>query len=145
MIRIVTRSEITEKLVHLVRQEKNVPDDLLQPGTPLADASLVGLGSVCRRQSTTGVGHILTALHDSGITRLHGFGFKVQGLRRFAHLLTSADSMAWSVDARRHGRPLPGCTAHRNCANCMRYALGWRRTVLAAAQAPVQPQLEDAA
>jgi hypothetical protein len=112
-------------------------------GIPLANFPLVGVGSVCRRQSTTGVGHILTALHEVGVTRLHGFGFKVHGLRRFANLLSSADSMAWSVDARRKP-PLPDCTGHRNCANCPRYAHRWRATVLAAInQAPgaVQPAL----
>ncbi len=38
--------------------------------------------------------------------------------------------MAWSIDAR-HRPPLPGCTRHRNCANCLRYALRWRSHVLA--------------
>jgi hypothetical protein len=39
-------------------------------------------------------------------------------------------------------RPLPGCTGHRNCANCLTYALQWRTRVLAAAQlhhAPTNP------
>lgn len=63
---------------------------------------------------------------------LHGFGIKVLGLRRYGHLLTSADSMAWSVAARRSA-PLPGCTAHRNCANCPRYAYRWRAEVIRAA------------
>ena len=46
MIRIVTRSEIAEKLVTIVRQEKNVPDDLLQPSTVLADAGIDSLDSL---------------------------------------------------------------------------------------------------
>ncbi len=56
--------------------------------------------------------------------------------------LTSADSMAWSVDARRKP-PLPGCTRHKNCANCPRYALRWRRQVLAATRraAPIQMEV----
>jgi hypothetical protein len=33
--------------------------------------------------------------------------------------------MAWSYRARR-SPALPGCTGHRNCANCLRYALAWR-------------------
>jgi hypothetical protein len=98
-------------------------------GTDLRTLPLVGVGSVCRRQNTTGARHILAALHDAGITRLHGFGFKTTGLALCAPLLVSADSMAWSVHARR--RPaMPGCTAHRNCANCPRYALAWRTQVL---------------
>jgi hypothetical protein len=100
-------------------------------GVDLAAADLVGVGSVCRRQSTDQVGHILTALHQHGVRRLHGFGVKTLGLARYHHLLTSADSMAWSAQARRQP-PLPGCTGHINCANCPRYALRWRARVLAA-------------
>jgi hypothetical protein len=65
---------------------------------------------------------------------LHGFGIKTRGLGRYAALLASADSMAWSYNARRH-TALPGCP-HRNCANCPRWALRWRERVLA--QAAVQ-------
>ena len=46
MIRTVTRDEIAEKLVTIVRQEKNVPDELLQPATPLADAGIDSLDSL---------------------------------------------------------------------------------------------------
>lgn len=100
----------------------------------LTTAPLVGLGSVCRRQGTRAAGPILAALHLRGVRHLHGFGFKTLGLAEYGHLLTSADSMAWSVDARR--RPaLPECTGrHKNCANCLPYALRWRTAVLAAAQ-----------
>jgi hypothetical protein len=38
--------------------------------------------------------------------------------------------MAWSYSARRNP-PLPGHT-HLNCANCIDYALDWRRDALAA-------------
>jgi hypothetical protein len=99
-------------------------------GVDLTRAGLVGVGSICGRQSTTEVGDILTGLHRVGVTRLHGFGVKTQGLARYAHLLVSADSMAWSSQARR--RPaLPGCR-HRTCANCRRYALAWRQRVVTA-------------
>ena len=109
------------------------PDDYLRCadlyadriGLDLTAQPLVGLGSVCRRQGTREAGQIITALHAAGISRLHGFGFKTLGLAAFGHLLTSADSLAWSYDARRKP-PMPGCTAHRNCANCLRYALHWR-------------------
>jgi hypothetical protein len=40
--------------------------------------------------------------------------------------------MAWSVAARR-SVALPGCTTHRNCANCPRYAYRWRADVIRAA------------
>jgi hypothetical protein len=33
--------------------------------------------------------------------------------------------MAWSYAARR-APVLPGCTGHRNCANCLAYATRWR-------------------
>jgi hypothetical protein len=110
-------------------------------GVDLGAAELVGVGSVCRRQSTHQVGAILAALHQAGVHRLHGFGFKTIGLTRYGHLLSSADSMAWSAQARRQP-PLPGCTGHINCANCPRYALAWRRRVLAAA-CPAQLALFD--
>ena len=114
-------------------------------GVDLTRAPLVGVGSVCRRQGTDQVGEILTALHRAGVTRLHGFGFKVLGLARYGHLLVSADSMAWSAQARRQP-PLPGCHTHINCANCPRYALQWRQRVLAAAvAAATQPALFDLA
>jgi hypothetical protein len=100
-------------------------------------APLVGLGSVCRRQGTAAAGQILAALRVRGVQRIHGFGFKILGLLAHAHLLASADSMAWSDTARKLRRPsqVPGCTGtHKNCANCMPYALRWRRDVLAAAR-----------
>jgi hypothetical protein len=115
-------------------------------GIDLTAEPLVGLGSVCRRQATGEAEQIITALHSAGITWLHGFGIKTLGLYRYGHLLESADSLAWSDDARRRGRPMPGCPGHRptcprrcrahhkNCANCLRYALHWRAKVLAAAR-----------
>jgi hypothetical protein len=101
-------------------------------GVDLPAVPLVGLGSVCRRQATGQAEAIIDALHAEGITRLHGFGVKVLGLRRYGHKLASADSLAWSYAARRAGRPLPECAGrHVNCANCRRYALRWRDRVVA--------------
>jgi hypothetical protein len=102
---------------------------------------LVGVGSICRRQGTAEAGRILTARRIRGLTRLHGFGFKILGLADHADLLTSADSMAWSDTARKLKRPaFPGCVGvHKNCANCIVYAMRWRSTVLAAAGA-AQPE-----
>lgn len=95
-------------------------------GIDLTREPLVGLGSVCRRQGTREVHAIITALHARGIRRLHGFGVKSLGLDLYADLITSADSLAWSKDARMARRPLmPDCT-HKNCANCLPYALFWR-------------------
>lgn len=110
-------------------------------GVDLTAEPLVGLGSVCRRQATGEAHRIILALRARGITRLHGFGVKTLGLARYGHLLTSADSMAWSADARHLQRPLPGCEGHKNCANCLRYALRWRQRVLSTAlvEQPEQP------
>jgi len=46
MIRAVTRSEIAEQLIGIVRQEKNVPEDLLRPETLLAEAGIDSLDSL---------------------------------------------------------------------------------------------------
>ncbi len=98
-------------------------------GVDLAAVPLTGLGSVCRRQSTAEIAVIVASLARLGI-RLHGFGVKTSGLGRYGHLLVSADSMAWSYAARRLPA-LPGCTGHKNCANCLAYATGWRSRILA--------------
>jgi hypothetical protein len=96
---------------------------------------LVGVGSICRRQGTAEAGRILAALRRWGVSRLHGFGFKILGLADHGDLLTSADSMAWSDTARKLRRPaFAECAGkHKNCANCVRFALRWRADVLAAA------------
>ncbi len=108
-------------------------------GVDLAAVPLVGLGSVCRRQATGEIGAIAAELAAAGL-RLHGFGVKQHGLARYADRLESADSLAWSYAARR--RPaLPGCTGHRNCANCPRYALAWRDRVIARLDGPRQLRL----
>lgn len=46
MIRRVTRSEIEEKLVAIVLQEKDVAPELLKAETPLADAGIDSLDSL---------------------------------------------------------------------------------------------------
>jgi hypothetical protein len=98
-----------------------------EAGIQLEDEPLVGLGSVCRRQATHEIGAILRSLRP---LRLHGFGVKLQGIALYGSELASADSLAWSYDARR-ASPLPGCS-HRTCASCARYALRWRGRALRA-------------
>lgn len=97
-------------------------------GIDLTSEPLVGLGSVCRRQHTDAIALIAWNLHDEGI-RLHGFGVKTRGLANYHDALASSDSLAWSYNARRNP-PLPGCTAHKNCANCIHYATAWRSDLL---------------
>lgn len=101
-------------------------------GIDLTREQLVGLGSVCRRQSTEEIDVIVRQLHGLGL-RVHGFGVKTEGLRRYGPYLASADSMAWSL----HGRYQRGCR-HRMSgqrpvaseANCLLFAREWRRHVL---------------
>jgi hypothetical protein len=113
-----------------------LPDDYLRHadmyeacGISLAALDTVGIGSVCRRQSMQGMYGLIYRLHSRGI-RLHGFGVKVTGLRSYGQYLQSSDSMAWSYTARRQRIRLEGCS-HQNCTNCRRWALRWRRELLA--------------
>ena len=46
MIRIVTRDEIAQQLVAIVRQEKDIPETLLTPETALAEAGIDSLDSL---------------------------------------------------------------------------------------------------
>lgn len=89
---------------------------------------VVGVGTICRRQGTREAVQILQHLDGLGL-RLHGFGLKIEGLARVAPLLQSADSMAWSSAGRRAWPGLPG-----SCANCILYALSWRRATIASAR-----------
>ena len=89
-------------------------------GVDLLREATVGLGSVCRRQGAKEVQSIVTALAP---LRLHGFGVKSQGLARMRERLVSADSMAWSFNARREA-PLLG-HPHKHCNNCWEYAKRW--------------------
>lgn len=95
-------------------------------GVDLAGCPVVGLGSVCRRQSTTEIAEVTAALAPHAA--LHGFGVKGAGLAVYGDLLTSADSLAWSFG----GRRLPGCSlTHKTEANCRRHALAWRARAMA--------------
>ena len=119
-------------------------DDYLAHAEMYADAGInlralrrVGVGSVCRRQATAEGEQIMRAVAAIGV-RVHAFGVKVDGLRLYGDIIASADSMAWSFVARRRGILLDACrgTGHRNCANCMRWALEWRRTRIEGATDP---------
>jgi hypothetical protein len=145
------------RLRQLVRRAKVIPvlqgwrvPDYIRCAAMYADAGIdltaeptVGLGTVCRRQSTVEGAEIVRSLARCGI-RLHGFGFKRCGLSEVGHLLTSSDSLAWSDAARRRPVRLPGCSHGKdglgNCANCARWAMVWRSETVAAAGSP-PPQL----
>ena len=94
-------------------------------GVDLEAEPVVGLGSVCRRQDTAAAAEIVRSLTP---LRLHGFGVKITGLRKYGQYLTSADSLAWSYNARKNP-PMTGCT-HGSCANCLQWANRWRDRLL---------------
>jgi len=101
-------------------------------GVDLRAEPVVGLGSVCRRQNTNDIERIVTCFHAKDL-RLHGFGVKTLGLKRYGEMLESADSLAWSFGAR---YSQSHCSIHRenpttkNCANCLTYALEWREKIV---------------
>jgi len=90
-------------------------------GVDLFQFETVGLGSVCRRQSTKSVLEIVKELQP---LKLHGFGVKGDGLSLYGDFLTSADSMAWSYSGR-FVQPCPE-TGLASCQHCLHYALEWR-------------------
>jgi hypothetical protein len=90
-------------------------------GVELAELPIVGVGSICRRQHTGPIQRMLAELSALGV-RLHGFGLKLSGFRACSHVLTSADSMAWSYHARKERNGLQ---------NDLGFALEWRERVAA--------------
>lgn len=99
-----------------------------QAGVDLWKEPLVGVGTTCRRQNSFNMTFLLRDLAEDGL-RLHAFGFKKTGLRACANALASADSLAWSANARKNP-PIRG-HAHKSCANCPEWALEWRGELLA--------------
>jgi predicted DNA-binding transcriptional regulator AlpA len=97
-------------------------------GVDLTQEPLVGVGSICRRQSSIRIGFLLKDLHRAGVHHLHGFGLKQEGLRHYGYLLRSADSMAWSYAARAGRERCP--EGRTDCRNCMHFALEWREDLL---------------
>lgn len=102
-----------------------------EAGFNLRDESIVGIGSVCRRQGTKEIEAIMRSLYNKGL-KLHGFGVKTNGLKRYSQYLKSSDSLAWSYGSRISGSKCEDCVlkATKNCANCLTYALKWREKVL---------------
>lgn len=98
-------------------------------GIDLSQAPVVGVGSICRRQNTTRAALLLRLLARETGLKLHAFGFKLRGLVAASDALASADSLAWSYNARRNA-PLPECRGHRRCTSCLAYALEWREQLL---------------
>lgn len=109
-------------------------------GIELRDEPRVGVGSVCRRQSTIDGARIFRRMHALGI-KTHAFGVKSDGLASYGECVTSADSLAWSFVARKRKIKLAGCT-HKNCGNCFRWAHEWYETRIDDQRPEKRPQLE---
>ncbi|WP_205526056.1 hypothetical protein [Streptomyces sp. S1D4-20] len=113
-------------------------------GVDLKAFPWVGVGSVCRRNNVREVYAILSTLADMGL-RLHGYGLKGDALATCAEFLASADSLAWSADARWAASktgPLPECVGkHKSCSNCIRWAMRWRERIIASLRSPRQTTL----
>lgn len=115
-----------------------------------ADVDLVAepvvmVGSIAAREGTAIAEAVLASMYHRGIA-VHALGVKTAGLRRAAHYLASADSMAWSFAARRRvmdgNGPMFDDCPHKACSHCPRWALLWREQVMAGLDTP--PQLSIA-
>ncbi len=119
----------------LERDYLRCADLYAEHGVDLLHFELVGLGSVCRRQATEEIGHIIRAVRGQLDPELplHLFGCKTLGLRRYGDLATTADSMGWSFRARAAEGKLCD-TVHpkgaAKCATCLPFALAWREQVV---------------
>jgi hypothetical protein len=124
---------------------QNHVEQYARRGVFLDREHLVGLGSVCTRQKTKEISAVVTPLANMGL-RLHGFGVKADGLDLVGKLLASADSMAWSkyaIDEQKRPNgfyklPEHSDRKHKNCANCLEYAMWWRSKL-------IEPRLEKIA
>lgn len=93
----------------------------------LQAAPLVGVGSIAGRQGSDAALLIVHELARLGL-RLHGWGVKATGLRRYGPLLASADSQSWSHEARREpDRRLCSAVHAGDCRNCLVWADEWAR------------------
>lgn len=104
-------------------------DMYAEAGIDLTKEPIVGVGSVCRRESTAEAEAIFESIARRGIT-IHGFGVKTGGLTKYDRHLISSDSLAWSYGARRDQVKLDGCTHRGDCRNCLHFAVEWHRRVL---------------
>jgi hypothetical protein len=89
-------------------QPSEYVDHLRQYGERLRPGQWVGVGSVCKRNANpNAVAAVLLAIAgERPDLKLHGFGVKKTSLTSdlIRSLLHSADSLAWSYNARRNGR-----------------------------------------
>jgi len=102
-------------------------DQYQQAGINLEDESVVGLGSICRRNQREPIKKIITRVADANI-KLHTFGLSGYALKDNHKIIKSSDSMSWSYQASKYP-PLPGHN-HKCCNFCIEYALMWRERLL---------------
>ena len=109
--------------------------DYARRGIDLRKEPRVGIGSICRRQATLRVSIMLDSFHREGL-RLHAFGLKANGLDLIGGgCLASADSAAWSFNARKEHREIqqwlpPERKTKTGEQNKLSRALSWREQVI---------------
>lgn len=97
-------------------------------GVDLASLPAVGVGSICRRQSTIEAQRIVAGITIRGI-KVHGFGVKTTGLLKRHMNFHSADSFAWSFGARKRLGLCPHGAVKWE-TNCPHRAMDWREDIL---------------
>lgn len=96
-------------------------------GVDVSNVPVIGVGSVCTRQSTGEIRDIMGSLRarDPELP-IHAFGVKSDGLKLYGDLVDSIDSQAWSRAARYEHTRHPDCTAaHADCSYCLVQARQW--------------------
>lgn len=107
--RYLSRLDCTTHLLPVLQgwEARHYKRHLHMYGDDLTDGMWVGVGSVCKRNSSPAdVERILSKIkRERPDLQLHGFGIKSTALKRGAirEKLYSADSMAWSFRARKNG------------------------------------------
>lgn len=105
------------------RQYRRHVSMFVAAGIDLTALPIVGLGSVCRRQTSIPIANLVRQLKVAGIS-LHGFGIKLDGLAWMGGDFTSVDSTAWSDHARKNHIQIEG-HSHQVCNYCPEYAKDW--------------------
>jgi hypothetical protein len=110
------------------------------PNIDLENVPIIGVGSVCTRQSTAEIRDVFDTIRscarDPEYLPLHGFGLKASGLTLIGDCVTSCDSQAWSLHARKNDIRLPECD-HARCTYCLKYATRWWLELLRKQDLPV--------
>jgi hypothetical protein len=109
--RYIRITEVTDAYIMPVLQGFAPADyarHVIAYGSLLKPGAWVGVGSVCKRNTSPGeIEDVLFAIKSlRPDLKLHGFGLKLTALENgtIRDLLESCDSMAWSYHARKNGR-----------------------------------------